>query len=188
MSKKMAKFRQKKIKPQKEHVTYLPTYIPTKVVGLPSTPSSPHSGVEWAPHVPPLLLKAKKKKDFKFIGEFPKEKTLSHNYPFSYRTCLNPFLFVFFLFFSFGQLPPKKWAQRNFWELFSCQVCTPKFGSSLCNLVEEGALKKHLVNSPLTKGSCKAHIFSDATCLTKLLENYILVFHMFVEENDNLTK
>jgi len=34
----MAKFRQKKIKPQKEHVTYLPTYIPTKVVGLPSTP------------------------------------------------------------------------------------------------------------------------------------------------------
>ncbi len=176
----MAKFRQKKNQASKEHVTYLPTYIPTKVVDLPSTPSSPHSGVEWAPHVPPLLLNAKKKKTFKFIREFPKEKTLSHNSPFSSRTCLNPFSFCLFPFFSFGQLHPKKWAQRNFWELFSCQVCTPKFRSSLSNLVEEGALKKHLVNSPLTKGSCKAHIFSDATCLTKLLENYILVFHMFV--------
>jgi hypothetical protein len=177
MSKKMAKFRQKKNQASKEHVTYLPTYIPTKVVGLPSTPklTTFRSGIG-----PPMFLlycsMPKKKKDFKFIREFPKEKTLSHNSAFSYRTCLNPFSFCLFPFLSFGQLPPKKWAQRNFWELFSCQVCTPKFCSSLCNLVEEGALKKHLVNSPLTKGSCKAHIFSDATCLTKLLENYILVF------------
>jgi hypothetical protein len=141
MSKKMAKFRQKKNQASKEHVTYLPT----KVVSLPSTKLTTFL----------YCSRPKKKKDFKFIREFPKEKTLSHNSPFSYRTCLNPFSFCLFPFFSFGQLHPKKWAQRNFWELFSCQVCTPKFRSSLCNLVEEGALKKHLANSPLTKGSCK---------------------------------
>ncbi len=59
----------------------------------------------------------------------------------------------------------------------------PKFRSSLHNLVEEVALK-NLVKSPPPREVASPHIFSNAN----LLENYILVFHMFVEENDDLTK
>ncbi len=58
----------------------------------------------------------------------------------------------------------------------------PKFPSSLHNLVQEVALTNLFKSPPQAK--LQAHIFSNAN----LLENYILVFHMFVEENDNLTK
>jgi hypothetical protein len=86
---KKAKFRQKKIKPQKNMLppTYLTTYLPTKVVSL---PYQAHHIPEWnwAPHVPPLLLNAKKKHhvplgNFKFIWEFPKQKNIEPQFPFS---------------------------------------------------------------------------------------------------------
>lgn len=179
MSKKMANFARKKS--SLKRTCYLPTYLHTyqsSRLALYPKLTTFRSGIG-----PPMFLlycwMPKKKKDFKFIREFPKEKTLSHNSPFSYRTCLNPFSFCLFSFFlNLGNFTQEV-GPKELLGTFLVSSVYPKFRSSLCNLVEEGALKKHLVNSP-HQGKLQAHIFSHATCLTKLLENYILVFHMFV--------
>lgn len=103
--------------------------------------------------------------------------------PFPYRTCLKPFYFC--LFFLFGQLHwPKKWAQKELLGTFLMSSLYPpsSFRSSLPNLVEEVTLK-NLFKSPPPREVASPHLLQ-----YNLLENYILVFHKFVEENDNLTK
>ncbi len=126
MSKKMAKFRQKKIKPQKEHVTYLPTYLHTYQSSRLALYQAHHIP-EW--NGPPMFLlycsKPKKKKTLNSFTSSQRKKHWATIPLFHIELVSTLFLFVFFLFFHLGNFHQRSGPKGTFGN-FSRVKCVPQ--------------------------------------------------------------
>jgi hypothetical protein len=181
MSKKMAKFRQKKIKPQKEHVTYLPTYLPTYQSSRLALYQA-HDIPEW--NGPPMFLlycsKPKKKKTLNSFTSSQRKKHWATIPLFHIELVSTLFLFVFFLFFHLGNFHQRSGPKGTFGN-FSRVKCVPPSSVRRCATWLKKVPSKNTWLTLLTKGSCKPTSSSPMQLAwPNCLRTTFLFFHMFV--------